>query len=76
VLPLEDLLAGFSLELDDPALDRIDEIVPPGTDLVDLTWKPPALTDPALRRRLTGRRAAGERDTIVEKQATVSPARR
>jgi aryl-alcohol dehydrogenase-like predicted oxidoreductase len=56
---LEDLLAGFSLELDDPALDRIDEIVPPGTDLADLTWKPPALTDPVLRRRLTGQRAAG-----------------
>jgi AcrR family transcriptional regulator len=53
-------LARFSLELGDPALDRIDEIVPPGTDLVDLTWKPPALTDPALRRRLTGQRAAGE----------------
>lgn len=57
---LEDLLAGSSLELGDPALDRIDEIVPPGTDLMDLTWQPPALTDAALRRRLTGRRAAGE----------------
>jgi aryl-alcohol dehydrogenase-like predicted oxidoreductase len=57
---LEDLLAGSSRQLDDSALDRIDEIVPPGTDLVDLTWSPPALTDPALRRRPADQRAAGE----------------
>ncbi|HXZ63731.1 MAG TPA: aldo/keto reductase [Streptosporangiaceae bacterium] len=34
-------------------LDRIDEIVPPGTNLnpADASYVPPALTDPALRRR-------------------------
>lgn len=56
---LEDLLAGARLELGDEALDRIDEIVPPGTDLADLTWKPPALTSQALRRRHPGDRTAG-----------------
>lgn len=55
---LADLLGGAAVELDDAALDRIDDIVPPGTDLVDLRWQPPALTDPALRRRPPGQRAA------------------
>ena len=34
-------------------LDRIDEIVPPGTNLnpADRGYEPPALADPALRRR-------------------------
>ncbi len=55
---LDDLLAGSALELDDATLDRIDEIVPPGTDLIDITWKPPALTDASLRRRPRADRAA------------------
>ena len=55
---LEDLLTGSALELSDEVLDRIDEIVPPGTDLADLAWKPPALTDSTLRRRPAGQRAA------------------
>jgi aryl-alcohol dehydrogenase-like predicted oxidoreductase len=55
---LRDLLAGSEVELTDEALDRVDEIVPPGTDLVDLGWTPPALADPALRRRPAGQRAA------------------
>jgi aryl-alcohol dehydrogenase-like predicted oxidoreductase len=39
--------------LDDALLDRIDEIVPPGTNInpADTGWDPPWLTDPALRRR-------------------------
>jgi aryl-alcohol dehydrogenase-like predicted oxidoreductase len=34
-------------------LDRIDEIVPPGTNVnqADTGWDPPWLTDPSLRRR-------------------------
>ena len=34
-------------------LDRIDEIVPPGTDLnaADAGYQPPSLTDASLRRR-------------------------
>ncbi len=57
---LQDLLKGASLTLDDAALDRIDEIVPPGVDLyrADGAWRPPVLTDPARRRRPQGDRAA------------------
>jgi aryl-alcohol dehydrogenase-like predicted oxidoreductase len=55
---LDGLLAGRELELEDKTLDRIDEIVSPGTDLIDLAWKPPALTDPPARRRPLHQRAA------------------
>lgn len=50
---LDSLLKGADLTLDDATLDRIDEIVPPGTDLYppDGAWRPPSLTDPTLRRR-------------------------
>jgi len=50
---LTDLLAGAEVTLDDDILDRIDQIVPPGTNLNadDAGWQPPALTDPAQRRR-------------------------
>ena len=50
---LSDLLAGADLELNDDVLDRIDEIVPPGTDLNsgDIYYDAPALVDPQLRRR-------------------------
>ncbi|MFD7426773.1 aldo/keto reductase [Streptomyces sp. NPDC059818] len=49
----EALRKGSSVVLDDSALDRIDEIVPPGTNLYqpDGAWKSPALTDTRLRRR-------------------------
>jgi aryl-alcohol dehydrogenase-like predicted oxidoreductase len=57
---LQDLLSGAALALDDQALDRIDEIVPPGANLYrpDDAWAPPALTSPALRRRSPAERAA------------------
>ncbi|MBV9208017.1 MAG: aldo/keto reductase [Actinobacteria bacterium] len=57
---LTDLLAGASVRLDDEVLDRIDQIVPPGVTLnpADAGWQPPALTDPALRRRPAAGRAA------------------
>ncbi|AJZ86204.1 aldo/keto reductase [Streptomyces antimycoticus] len=50
---LEDLLAGSEVELSQDVLDRIDEIVPPGTDLNrgDSYYLPPALADKSLRRR-------------------------
>ncbi|MFD8494490.1 aldo/keto reductase [Amycolatopsis sp. NPDC059657] len=50
---LADLLDGADLELSGDVLDRIDEIVPPGTDLnrLDADYTPPALADKALRRR-------------------------
>ncbi|MFJ9644452.1 aldo/keto reductase [Streptomyces sp. NPDC004244] len=58
---LDSLLKGASVVLDDAALDRIDEIVPPGTNLYhpDGVWRRPALADAALRRRPLGDRAAG-----------------
>ncbi|MDO3702862.1 aldo/keto reductase [Micromonospora sp. C28SCA-DRY-2] len=57
---LDGLLAGATLTLDDATLDRIDEIVPPGTNLYppDGVWRPPALTDPARRRRPVAERSA------------------
>jgi aryl-alcohol dehydrogenase-like predicted oxidoreductase len=51
---LEGLLAGADAELDDDVLDRIDEIVPPGTELNpadNYIAPPPALEDKWLRRR-------------------------
>ena len=48
---LEQLLKGAALALDDATLDRIDEIVPPGTNLYQPNWQPPVLADPARRRR-------------------------
>ncbi|WP_219466045.1 aldo/keto reductase [Nonomuraea rhizosphaerae] len=58
---LESLVKGASVTLDDAVLDRIDEIVPPGTDLyqVDGAWKPQVLVDAGLRRRPLSERAAG-----------------
>ncbi|MFE5591035.1 aldo/keto reductase [Streptomyces sp. NPDC056549] len=58
---LEGLLKGAPVVLTDEALDRIDAIVPPGTNLYqpDGVWRAPALTDPSLRRRPLGERAAG-----------------
>ena len=50
---LESQLGAEDVQLDDAVLDRIDEIVPPGTNLnpPDGGYMPPALTTPALRRR-------------------------
>ncbi|MFC4858082.1 aldo/keto reductase [Actinophytocola glycyrrhizae] len=50
---LESLLSGADTVLTPDVLDRIDEIVPPGTDLnrADSYYVPPALADAALRRR-------------------------
>ncbi|MFK0115294.1 aldo/keto reductase [Streptomyces sp. NPDC090994] len=57
---LDDLLAGAATTLGDDVLDRIDEIVPLGTDVgpIDVSYTPPSLTRPALRRRPAGERAA------------------
>jgi aryl-alcohol dehydrogenase-like predicted oxidoreductase len=50
---LESQLGAADVVLAAEVLDRIDEIVPPGTTLnpPDRGYEPPALTDPALRRR-------------------------
>ena len=50
---LATLLAGQDVALSDDILDRIDEIVPPGTDVgtLDQAYQPPALENPSLRRR-------------------------
>ncbi|MEZ0052940.1 aryl-alcohol dehydrogenase-like predicted oxidoreductase [Mycobacterium sp. MAA66] len=57
---LDDLLAGIDVTLTDDILDRIDEIVPPGTDIgtLDQAYVPPAIQNTSLRRRPSGERAA------------------
>jgi aryl-alcohol dehydrogenase-like predicted oxidoreductase len=50
---LESQLGAAKVTLTDEVLDRIDEIVPPGTDLnpADAGYLPPSITDAARRRR-------------------------
>ncbi len=50
---LESQLGAEQVELSDEVLDRIDAIVPPGTNLsaADAGYTPPAIADAALRRR-------------------------
>jgi aryl-alcohol dehydrogenase-like predicted oxidoreductase len=50
---LESQLGAVEVELDAQTLDRVDEIVPPGTSLnpADRGWTPAALHNPSLRRR-------------------------
>jgi aryl-alcohol dehydrogenase (NADP+) len=57
---LDDLLAGLDVTLTDDILDRIDEIVPPGSDVgaLDQAYQSPALGNPGLRRRPLAARAA------------------
>ncbi len=57
---LDDLLAGVDVVLSDEVLDRIDEIVPPGTDIgtLDQAYVPPALQETGLRRRPLQERSA------------------
>ncbi|MFE9873321.1 aldo/keto reductase [Micromonospora sp. NPDC005686] len=57
---LDDLLAGLDVTLTDELLDRIDEIVAPGTDVtrLDQAYLPPALLNPSLRRRPVSERGA------------------
>jgi aryl-alcohol dehydrogenase-like predicted oxidoreductase len=54
---LESQLAAADVKLSADVLDRIDEIVTPGTNLnpADAGWRPPALEDTGLRRRSTRR---------------------
>jgi aryl-alcohol dehydrogenase-like predicted oxidoreductase len=57
---LDDLLAGVDVALTDDVLDRIDEIVAPGTDVgtLDQAYVPPALQNTSLRRRPLNERSA------------------
>jgi aryl-alcohol dehydrogenase-like predicted oxidoreductase len=58
---LDDLLAGVEVTLTDDILDRIDEIVAPGTDVGvpdQSAYVPPALRSTGPRRRPAGERAA------------------
>ena len=58
---LNDLLAGVDVTLTDQILDRIDKIVPPGTDVGtpdQSAYLPPPLQRPALRRRPIDKRTA------------------
>ena len=49
---LEDLLAGADLRLDPQVIDKIDDLVPPGTNVnpFDVTSRPSGLRKPARRR--------------------------
>ena len=57
---LDDLLAGAESVLSDEILDRIDEIVAPGTDvgMLDMAYNPPAIQRASLRRRPVDERVA------------------
>ena len=57
---LDDLLAGAEVVLGDDVMDQIDEVVAPGTDSgpMGALYAPPAVADPALRRRPSAERAA------------------
>ncbi|MUL41448.1 aldo/keto reductase [Streptomonospora sp. PA3] len=57
---LDSTLAGIGTVLDDEVLDRIDAIVPPGTDVgrLDMAYDTPAVLHSPLRRRPVGERAA------------------
>ena len=57
---LDDLLAGAETTLDDELLDRIDAIVPPGTDVgkLDMGYSSPAVNEARLRRRRPDERSA------------------
>ncbi len=58
---LDSYLAGANVVLNDELLDRIDVIVPPGTDVAPLegaAYIPPSLEQILLRRRPTAERAA------------------
>ncbi len=50
---MKSLLGAEDLSLPTPVLDRIDELVPPGTNLnsANAGYVPPALEEPGLRRR-------------------------
>jgi len=51
---LEELLPAVDVQLDDDLLDRIDELVAPGTDvdpITDAGWTPPWLAHTQPRRR-------------------------
>lgn len=56
----DDLLAGAEVRLADDILDRIDQIVPPGTDigLNEANYNPPTVTTPDPRRRILADRTA------------------
>jgi aryl-alcohol dehydrogenase-like predicted oxidoreductase len=57
---LDDLIAGYEVRLSDDVLDRIDQIVPPGTDigLNEANYNPNAILHADLRRRPNAERAA------------------
>ncbi|WP_026924354.1 aldo/keto reductase [Glycomyces arizonensis] len=69
---LDDLLDGADIALTDEILDRIDAIVPPGTDVGvrdGAAYVPPSLQHPHLRRRDFGERAAAVNDDFVNTTA-------
>ncbi|WP_457963021.1 aldo/keto reductase [Arthrobacter sp. D1-29] len=73
---LEGALGADKVGRSKDVLDRIAEIVPPGTTLnqADAGYRPPSLTDPLLRRRSrrTWRRWAGRRGKLPPSSALLA----
>ncbi len=57
---LDDLVAGVDVTVGGDVLDRIDEVVAPGTDVgrLNQAYQSPGLESAAGRRPVSGRRAA------------------
>jgi hypothetical protein len=57
---LDDLLSAADVRLSDEVMDRIDEIVPPGTGVgrMDQEYNTPPIASAALRRRPLAERSA------------------
>jgi aryl-alcohol dehydrogenase-like predicted oxidoreductase len=68
---LTDVVAGASTRLSDEVLDRIDAIVPPGTDIgtLDMAYSPPALQQVGQRRRPADERAASRTAATAERSS-------
>jgi hypothetical protein len=73
---LDDLLVGLDVVLGDDILDRIDEIVPPGTEVgaLDQDYMPPALEAASPHRRPLSERAAAWHSVLLP-VTSPSPAR-
>jgi len=65
---LDDLLAGVDVVLSDDVLDRIDEIVPPGTDIAPST-RPTCRRRSRRRNCAAGRQARGQRQPGLGRSA-------
>ena len=73
---LDDLLASADVQLDDATLDAIDDLVPPGSHVMDadLGWDPPWMSAEARRRALRLLCTANHADWITLSAAQLAAA--